>query len=122
MSVGPVTVIPVTKQVKLSHTGGVDTISLVVSDSKYYTKFAFQVIGFEAAKTLVLEGSFNGTWSPLNATSFNIPTITTSASGMIFAIDTYAPIPGGLRITGPASALDGTILVQMTGNIGNMNR
>lgn len=123
MSVPPVTTIPFVKQTRASHAGGGVAVSIEIPDSKYYTRFTFQVTGFTAALTLVLEGSFNGTWSPLNVTSYTLPTITTSAAGMIFSIDLYAPLPGGLRFTSVAvNNAAGIIYAEMTGSTGNTNR
>lgn len=122
MSVPPVTTIPFVKQTRATHAGGGAVVAIEIPDSKYYTRFTFQVTGFTNALPLVLEGSFNGTWSPLNVTSYVLPTIAGSAAGMIFSIDLYAPLPGGLRFTAGANNDAGVIYVEMTGATGNTNR
>lgn len=98
--------------------------SIVITDSQHYTRFAFQIIGFTPAITLLLEGSLDGTtWSPLSADNYWLPALTTDSSGLIFSVDVMSAFPGGLRIrSNDNSAAAGTVLVQMSSSPFNTNR
>ena len=96
--------------------GQVAAVSIPIEDSQYYTVIALQALGFDNNKVLTVEGSLNNTdWAPLDHTTFYSPTdhITCGTSGKLIVVRTEVPFAGGIRVTGTASTLGGTILASM---------
>jgi hypothetical protein len=119
-----ISIAPVKRNVA-SYTGGSATLTIGIDDSSYYTRFVFQVKGFTAGVKLSVHGSVNGQdWAPLDSTStFLASSYTVSTANTVIILDTYAPLPGGLRfVLDGVSAASGTIHTCMTASPYNTNR
>lgn len=115
--------VPAIKKETFLHTSNVDAVSIAIPNARDYTRFTVQVLGFTVGTTLVIKGSLDGaTFSPLDATATSLPTITAAAAGLLFTFEIFAPIAGGLLITGPISADDGKVVITMCGSLHNTNR
>ena len=118
--------IPAVKRASVSYTGGALGLNLVIPDASHYTRFIFQVTGFTVGTQISIQGSVNGKdWAPLDPASTFVPTLpfAATAAGIIIALDTYAPLPGGIRfVLSAPSVAAGTIDASMTASPYNTNR
>lgn len=109
----------------VTYPAGGATLTLPIPDSQHYTRFVFQLKGFTVGTQITLQGSVDGqNWAPLDAAStfISVP-YTTTAAGVVIALDTYAPLPGGLRfVLAGASVAAGDIFASMTASPYNTNR
>lgn len=113
------------KRSSATYAAGNPTLTLPIPDSQHYTRFVFQIKGFTVGTQITIQGSVDGqNWAPLDtASTFVSAPYTVAASGIVIALDTYAPLPGGLRfVLTVASAAAGDIFASMTASPYNTNR